>query len=181
MLAVGDRLIAIFAWWCLLQSLLFMMSVFSVLYGVYIHIPYNFSPHLAICIQCNSFHPQFVATAFQARTRVTHKEHCSMLQGALADHVATTYGLTRDSILNQSRYFHVTEGLPPDCMHDLLEGTMQYEIKELLKSLTQRGFISLQDINCWIALFPYSACDAVNKPSPVSLSSADHSLKQTGL
>ena len=124
---------------------------------------------------------QFVATAFQARTRATHKEHCSMFQGALADHMATTYGLTRDSILNQSRYFHVTEGLSPDCMHDLLEGTMQYEVKELLKSLTQREFISQQDINCRIAFFPYNSSDAVNKPSPVSLSSADHSLKQTGL
>ena len=124
---------------------------------------------------------QFVASAFQARTRVTHKEHCSMLQGALADHIATTYGLARDSILNQSRYFHVTEGLSPDCMHDLLEGTMQYEVKELLKSLIHRDFISQQDINNRIAFFPYNSADAVNKPSPVSLSSTDHSLKQTGL
>jgi len=57
-----------------------------------------------------------------------------MLNAALADHMATTYGLTRDSILNTSRYFHVTEGLPPDCMHDLLEDTLQYEVKEMLKS-----------------------------------------------
>lgn len=110
----------------------------------------------------------------------THKDHCDMLNGVVADHVATTYGLTRDSILNSSRYFHVTEGLPPDCMHDLLEGTLQYEVKEMLKSLTHRGIISLADVNCRIALFPYSPCDAVNKPSPVVLSSADHSLKQTG-
>jgi len=123
---------------------------------------------------------QFVATAFQPRTRDTHKEHCGMLNGALADHMATTYGLTRDSILNTSRYFHVTEGLPPDCMHDLLEGTLQYEVKEMLKSFIQRGIFSLDDVNCRVALFPYSPCDAVNKPSPLVLSSGDHSLKQTG-
>lgn len=101
-----------------------------------------------------------------------------MLQSDCADHVATTYGLTRDSILNKSRYFHVTEGLPPDCMHDMLEGTLQYEVKELLKSLIGRGLITLEQINSRIALFPYSSCDAVNKPSPVSLSSADHSLNR---
>ena len=103
-----------------------------------------------------------------------------MLNGVVADHIATTYGLTRDSILNSSRYFHVTEGLPPDCMHDLLEGTLQYEVKEMLKSLTHRRIISLDDVNSRIALFPYCSCDAVNKPSPIVLSSADHSLKQTG-
>ena len=52
-----------------------------------------------------------------------------MLNGVMANHIATTYGLSRDSILNSSRYFHVTEGLPPDSMDDLLEGTLQYEVK----------------------------------------------------
>jgi len=77
-----------------------------------------------------------------------HKEHCGMLNGALADHMATTYSLTQDSILNTSRYFHVTEGLPLDCMHDLLEGTLLYEVKEMLKSFIQRGNFSLDDVNC---------------------------------
>ena len=70
-----------------------------------------------------------------------------MLLGVMPDHAATTYGLTRDSILNESRYFHITEGLAPDCMHDLLEGTMQYEVKELVKYITQKGYISLEGIN----------------------------------
>ena len=74
------------------------------------------------------FHTQFIATAFQAHTQETHQEHCSMLLGEIPDHAATTYGLTLDSILNKSRYFVVTKGLAPDCMHDLLEGTMQYEV-----------------------------------------------------
>ena len=124
---------------------------------------------------------QFLATDLQASTQVTHQEHCRMLQSTCADHIATTYGLTRDSILNRSRYFHVTKGLPPDCRHDLLEGTMKYEIKELLKSLTDRRSITLKQINYRIALFPYSSSDAANKPSPITLSSPDHSLKQTGM
>ena len=68
----------------------------------------------------------------------------------------TTYGLTRDSILNQSRFFHVTEGLSPYCMHDLLEGTLQYEIKEMLKSLTHRKLISLHCINSRICKLAFS-------------------------
>ena len=100
-----------------------------------------------------------------------------MLQGTCPDHIAITYGLTRNSILNTSRYFHVTEGLPPDCMHDMLEGSIQYEVKELLKSLINEGLV---DINSRIERFPYSSRDAVNKPSPIDVSSANYSLNQSG-
>ena len=56
--------------------------------------------------------------------------HCTYLGGPLQEHVATTYGVVRDSILNKSRFFHVTEGLAPDIMHDVLEGALT---KELIK------------------------------------------------
>ncbi len=125
------------------------------------------------------FHHQFQACEFQPRTRSTHSGHCTMLQTG-ADHVGTTYGLTRDSILNTSRYFHVTEGLPPDCMHDLLEGTIQYEIKELLKFVTSHKIMTLQEVNSRIQLFPYGSCDVTSKPSPINLLSDGHSLKQSG-
>ena len=67
---------------------------------------------------------QFVADAFTPRTIETHKRHCASLHGPLHEHVATTYGLTRDSILNSLRYFHVTSGLPPDVMHDMYHCTI---------------------------------------------------------
>lgn len=66
-------------------------------------------------------------------------------------------------------------------MHDILEGTLQFEIKELLKSLIARGLIRIESLNEKIELFPYDPCDSVNKPSPIhNLSSADHSLRQSG-
>ena len=124
---------------------------------------------------------QFSATDFQLRTRETHASHCMMLEGECSDHVAVTYGVVHDSILNSSKYFHVTEGLPPDCMHDMLEGTVQYEVKELLKYLVAQGIITLERINLRIDQFPYNDCDSANKPSTIQkLSSSDHSLKQSG-
>lgn len=61
---------------------------------------------------------------FQLRTRATHESHCSSLGGPLHEHIATTYGLWRDAVMNELQYFHVTEGLAPDVMHDLLEGVL---------------------------------------------------------
>ena len=61
--------------------------------------------------------------------------HCQQLNGPLHEHISTTYGVTKDSIPNSSRFFHVCDGLVPDIMHDILEGSLQYEVKELLKHL----------------------------------------------
>ena len=48
---------------------------------------------------------QFVAEAFDSRTRKTHATHCASLHGPLHNHFSTTYGLHRHSIVNSSRYF----------------------------------------------------------------------------
>ena len=132
---------------------------------------------------CTCIRLQFLADAFEARTRQTHANHCSQLGGPLHNHYATTYGLHRDSILNQLQYFHVTEGLVPDIMHDCLEECVQYEVKEMLKYLSSERILSVSALNHLIQSFPYFGPDARNHPSPVtaaSLASSDHALKQTG-
>ena len=126
---------------------------------------------------------QFLSEDFERRTRQTHANHCSDLQGPLRNHYATTYGLHRDSSLNTLQYFHVTEGLIPDIMHDCLEGCVQYEIKELFKYLSSTRILSISAINNCIQSFPYLGPDAKNRPSPIAaatLASSDHSLKQSG-
>lgn len=54
------------------------------------------------------------------RTRDTHASHLGDLHTPLHNHIATTYG-----VAEQCRYFHVhvVDGLVPDIMHDLLEGS----------------------------------------------------------
>lgn len=98
--------------------------------------------------------------------------------------MSVTYGVQRDSILNNSKYFHVTEGLSPDIMHDVLEGCLQYETKELLKYLIiEEKLFTLDHLNNRIEFFPYFYSDATDKPVAVamnSLLSSDHSLKQSG-
>ena len=118
------------------------------------------------------------------RTRETHAHQCADLDGPLHNHYATAYGLHRDLALNTLSFFHVTEGLIPDIMHDCLEGCVQYEVKELLKHLSSEGILSVVDINSAVHSFPLTGFDARNHPAPitaVNLASSDHSLKQTGI
>lgn len=97
------------------------------------------------------------------------------------DSYATAYGLHRDSALNTLHYFHVTEGLISDIMHDCLEGCVQYEVKELLRHF--KGILSVTAINNDIHSFPLMGSDARNRPAPITaitLASSDNSLKHTG-
>ena len=136
-------------------------------------------------ISCTSYSTflKFVSDAFIQRTRQTHASHCRALDGPLRDHAATAYGLCRDSILNSSAYFHVTKGLAPDVMHDVLEGTAQYEVKELIKHLIEEKILSLNEFNQNLVNFLFSYVDIKDKPTPLiptTLSSSDHSMKQKG-
>lgn len=96
---------------------------------------------------------------------------------------STTSGLRCDSVLNKSMYFHVTNGLVPDIMHDVLEGCLAYEIKEFIKYAHSNRYFQLNDLNEMIRSFPYGFTDAKNKPSPFNnslLTSNDHGLRQNG-
>lgn len=105
---------------------------------------------------------------FEPRTRETHNDQCKDLDGPLHDQIATTYGIDCDSFLNTSCFFHVTEGLAPDIMHDTLEGCLEYEAKELLEHFTQLKLISHNELNNTIESFPYRYSDVRNKPSTIS-------------
>ena len=59
-----------------------------------------------------------------------HAEQCLNLNGALHKHYSTTCGINCDSVVNKSKYFHVTEGLVPDVMHDVLAGALELEMNK---------------------------------------------------
>ena len=120
---------------------------------------------------------------FQLRTRETHQAQCASLGGPLHSHMATTYGLHRDSILSNLQYFHTTEGLIPDVMQDILEGVLPLAIKHVLKHLVDEKMVSIHDINGRIEQFDFGPTEAANKPQGnitySQLNSSDQ-LKQSG-
>ena len=69
-------------------------------------------------------------------------------------------------------------------MHDILEGVLQYEMKEMLKDFIKaESLFTLQDLNCRLAKFDFGYYNDANKPSPITeqkLSSNNNNLKQHG-
>ena len=117
------------------------------------------------------------------RTQDSYNKHCDEIS-AFGEYFSKTYGINRRSILNSSRFFHVVGGLPTDAMHDILEGILHYEMKEMMKNfITIEGFLTVDELNRRISKFDFGYYNDKNKPSPITdqkLSSNDKSLKQHG-
>ena len=67
----------------------------------------------------------FCDREFVSRTKELHEIHC---QGSLIpdlfEHISRLYGVKFLSIFDSLKHFNVTNGLPPDALHDLLEGVL---------------------------------------------------------
>ena len=126
---------------------------------------------------------QFTSEEFTLRSKSVHERHVLKLNGPLCDTISTTYGVSNDSILNSLEYFHVSSGLPPDIMHDILEGVAVVELKCLLTFLSQDlHLFNLATLNNRIKCFPYGYFDSRNKPLPFPsnfFSASSISLKQS--
>ncbi|KAI7811590.1 hypothetical protein IRJ41_002398 [Triplophysa rosa] len=72
----------------------------------------------------------------------------------------TETGLKRQSILNNPKYFHETENVAHNIMHDILEGVGAYEIKLVLGSLISQKAITLDQVNYRITSYDYGFCDS---------------------
>ena len=77
-------------------------------------------------------------------------------------------GLKRDSELNNLSFYHVTDNVAPDIMHDILEGVGPLEVKLILNTLIEQKHVTLDQINYRLTSFDYGFCDKANKPSVIS-------------
>ena len=90
---------------------------------------------------------QFSSRELRSRTKDMFEAHCSMLHLDHA-HVSKTYEVARKPAINRLQYFYTTDGLPPDVMHDLLEGAVKMEIKALLNMfVNEKSYFRVDQFN----------------------------------
>ena len=116
------------------------------------------------------------------RSPETHEAQCNLVSTATdsAFH-STTYGINFNSPLNNLEYYHVTSyGLPPDPMHDLLEGYTNKVAKLLLNILiNEQEYFNLETLNTVIKSFSYGTSTKPNCISDKELIS-EAKLNQSG-
>ena len=111
---------------------------------------------------------------------------CDQLQVASnSSYHSTTYGINRSSPLNDLQFYHVCNlGLPPDVMHDLLEGYVPCKMKHMLKYLIEeKHLFNLEKLNSRITSFKYGYMET--KPTVIwpntYASSNPTDLNQSGM
>lgn len=113
------------------------------------------------------------------RSKSRHEHQCSMLEsinGAPRVEYSTTWGINRNSTLE---YAHVAEELlPPDIMHDILEGYLPFLCKQLIIALQPYG-LTIDYINSCIEGFQFGQDE---KPSalPHNILKSGAGLGQNG-
>ena len=107
-------------------------------------------------------------------SRVHSEEHCvirtadvhqSHLRAVAIDSSFTrTYGVKGRCLFDELEHFSVTESLPPDVMHDILEGLLPINILIVLRSLIQGKNLTVKVFNERLDLFSYGTSDLRTKP-----------------
>ena len=106
------------------------------------------------------------------RTKEVHAQHCGYidLPDASASeqrHYSKVYEINRSTILLSLPNFDITQQLPQDLMHVLLEGVFPVHMEQLVAYIVQvSGVLTLAEINSRIAAFPYAYFQ--EKPGPIS-------------
>lgn len=82
--------------------------------------------------------------------------------------LASTFGVKQTCLLNDLRYFHVSDNYAVDIMHNLLEGVGQMELKLPFGYITD-GIISKTDVCNRIYSFNYGFVERKNQPTRINL------------
>lgn len=104
----------------------------------------------------------FKVASFQIRTPNMYDEQANAVEQGIAH--SSQCGIKLNSPLNEIPGFHVTTGLPPDAMHDILEGVAPYEISLILQKFIAEDYFTLDFLNRRILSLSYGKHDAVSKP-----------------
>jgi hypothetical protein len=101
---------------------------------------------------------------FTMRSRKMYDRHAAMV--STDPESASVYGVKAQSELNNSKYFHVVDGLPSDIMHDILEGVLPLHFKVMLrKFIVEEKRFTINELNRRIQGFAFGTSDYRNKPS----------------
>nr|XP_054760174.1 uncharacterized protein LOC129266356 [Lytechinus pictus] len=131
-----------------------------------------------ICRHCMALKPEictkFEESQFVLRTTEVHAYHLNAIKAD--SHNCSVYGVYRPCVLDELRYFDVTKCLPPDPMHDLLEGVVHHVIRVVLKELlTQRCLnFSSSKLQKKMEEFKYGSNDAMSKPVVIQAKNVKH-------
>lgn len=119
-----------------------------------------------ICRYCMATHSdinhKFQEDSFVLRTTAVHEYHLQCVQHNKEN--AALYGIHGSSSFDALGYFDVTKSLPPDVMHDMLEGVFPLIMKHVICEAHRQKHITITELNEELQKFCIGQNDKANKP-----------------
>jgi len=118
------------------------------------------------CMVCYDQIKEFTSETNEGYPKLrTQKEHDLHTQAVLADAtLASVYGVNKQAALQSLECFHATSSLPPDCMHDMLEGVIPIVLKVCLRGLIVDKIITTRIFNERMQTYKFGRNDSTNIP-----------------
>ena len=100
-------------------------------------------------------------------------------------HFSVKNGVNRLSILDNAPFFDLTQCLPHDIMHVILEGVLDRNCGQLLSHcIFEQHYFSLAHLNKAIRTFKYGEHEKFNQPRPIDrdrIAKTSEKLGQSGI
>jgi hypothetical protein len=94
-----------------------------------------------------------------------HKNHIDAVMRD--ERFVKTYGVKGESVFKDVANFSVSRCLPPDPMHDILEGLCPINIRIVLLGLISQKKLTVKIFNERLDMFVFSKCDGTDRPPHV--------------
>ena len=82
--------------------------------------------------------------------------------------LSQVYGVFGDCAFDKLEYFNVINCVPPDLMHDVLEGVIPLLLKLILRNMVKKHILTFNQINFEIKNFKHGSSSKGDKPSALS-------------
>ena len=129
----------------------------------------GFSPSFSsgrVCRHCSVSYNNLSVTRSEEDCVVrTSAIHEFQVQSVLADNnLKSVYGVYGECCFSCLHYFDPVSCLPPDVMHDLLEGFMPYVVELVVRTLVRDKVLTMKQVNESMSSFVYGSSDSSDKP-----------------
>ncbi|KAJ0069992.1 hypothetical protein NL108_018603 [Boleophthalmus pectinirostris] len=106
-------------------------------------------------------------TNITLRCKELHAQHCKDVEEDSA--IPSSFGVKQSCLLNDLKYFNVSENYAVDIMHDVLEGVAQLEIKLFLGYLLEKSFLTLEEVSNRIYAYNFGCVERKNRPTRINM------------
>ena len=119
----------------------------------------------------NAIQSLFTEEQFDLRNEELHEYHLRQMQEnpSLHQHYSKEYGVVARSALMDAPYFNVTQQMPLDIMHVILEGALSRALYFVLKWFLDNSIFTFDELNHFVQNFNYGYSEMKDKPVKIEV------------